>query len=58
MPGVEGSEMEGEPMEEVMTEYGEARPLTGEARGPMPEGWGREELMTDGWPIMVLIGGG
>lgn len=46
MAGVEGSEAEGELIEEVMTEY------------PIAEGRGREVLMTDEWPIMELIGGG
>lgn len=58
MLGVDGSEIEGEPRDDVMTGKGEARPFIGEPKVDMGDGRGLEVLMTDGWPIMPPMGGG
>lgn len=52
MLGVDGSDTDGEPRDEVMTEYGEARPFIGEPKVVMGDRSGLEVLMTDGWPAM------
>lgn len=56
--GVDGSDTEGEPREEVITGYGEARPFIGEPRVDMGDGKGLDVLMTEGWPTMPPMGGG
>ena len=54
IPGVEGSETDGEPSEDVMTEYGDASPFMGEPRVLMGDGRGLEVLMTEGCPPMPI----
>lgn len=58
MLGVDCSETEGEPRDDVMTGYGEARPFIGEPKEDIGEGKGLEVLMTDGWPTMPPMEGG
>lgn len=58
MLGVDCSDTDGDPRDDVMTGYGEASPFMGRPRPDMGDWIGREVLMTDGWPTMPPIGGG
>ena len=48
MLGVDCSDTEGDPREDVMTGQGDARPFNGEPKVDMGDGNGLEVLMTDG----------
>lgn len=58
MLGVDCSDTEGDPRDDVMTGYGEASPFIGRPKLDMGDWIGLEVLMTDGWPTMPPIGGG
>lgn len=59
MPGVDGSETDGDPKDGVITEYGEANPLIGDPSVFIGDVNDLELLLdvliTDGCPTMVFI---